>query len=613
MSSKGVVVGIDLGTTNSAVAYLQDGAPRVLPVDAEMLLPSVVGFSPDGDLLVGRAARNQRVLYPERTVRSIKRRMGEEQSVAVGEETLTPVEISSLILRRLKSAAEEALGRPVTGAVITVPAYFSDAQRQATRQAGELAGLKVERIINEPTAASLCYVNPDDAERTLLVYDLGGGTFDVSVVRTRGPVTEVLASHGDNQLGGDDMDALLMAELRERFEAEHDVTLDGAPDLEKKRALARLERASEEAKIALSTEAYVSVREEHLLERDGVALHLDQEISRDDYERLIAPLLERTRDSVQIALGEAKITPAQIDEVILVGGATHTPLVQAMLIEITDKMPHADVDPERAVALGAAVQAGLVTGEETGRVLVDVTPFSFGTSFFGMLRGEMSPHCYKVVVGRNTPLPARRSEIFYTLHDGQEKVAVEVFQGEAKDARDNILIGNFMIEDLDPAAPEGSPVVFEMKLGLDGILEVKVTERRTGNEKRVTIENAFRTFDPEEAAAARRRMAELYGEDEPSRDEEQGGDGERDGGEGSAGMDVPAEPPQDWDEAGRAVWARAAAGLQKAGVLMPSLVDLDREEVAQIAEQVRRTMEAGERDALDEAVDELEDVLFYLE
>jgi len=345
-----VIVGIDLGTTNSEVAALVDGKVQVLAAGGEQIMPSFVGLSPEGTPLVGTPARNQYVIYPERTVKSIKRLMGSGERVTMGEQTYSPPEISAMILRALKARAEAVLGGPVRRAVITVPAYFSDAQRQATRDAGEIAGLEVVRILNEPTAAALAYGSDRVGDRTVLVYDLGGGTFDVSLVQVSGEVTEVLASLGNNRLGGDDFDQLLLDLVLARFVA------TGGPDVRgDRRAMSRLLRAAEEAKKRLSFEPYTRLAEEHLAARDGVSLHLDLEVSREEYERLIRHLVESTLDSVHRALADAGKRPDEVNDILLVGGATRTPLVSELLREKTGLVPRQEVHPDLCVALGAGV------------------------------------------------------------------------------------------------------------------------------------------------------------------------------------------------------------------------------------------------------------------
>ncbi|WP_290652597.1 Hsp70 family protein, partial [Aquisalimonas sp.] len=351
------IIGIDLGTTNSEVAVIQAGQVEVIEIEGSRLLPSVVGLAEDGSLLVGQAARNQAALHPERTVRSIKRRMGEDIRVPLGGTEYSPQEISALILGRLKRAAEDYLHGPVGRAVITVPAYFSDAQRQATRDAGELAGLEVRRIINEPTVAALAYEAEHPQRKHVLVYDLGGGTFDVSVVRVEGDVVEVLASHGNNHLGGDDFDARIIEHLQHRLKEEHAVDAGSDP-----RVMARLARAAEAAKIRLSDAPYARVEEEYLLEHDGSPIHLDVELERHDYEAMIEPYLAETLEAVHTALEGAKLTASEIDEVLLVGGATRTPVIQRRLEEELGLQPRSELDPDLCVATGAALQAAMIAG-----------------------------------------------------------------------------------------------------------------------------------------------------------------------------------------------------------------------------------------------------------
>ncbi|GMV42571.1 MAG: chaperone protein DnaK [Myxococcales bacterium] len=571
------VVGIDLGTTNSLVCIHKDG-PVLVPVDGDTLVPSVVALGLDGEVVVGRAARNLWAAAPERVIRSAKRRMGEDVALPLGERTMSPVEVSALVLRRLKLAAEGALGAPVTRAVITVPAWFTDAQRTATREAGEVAGFTVERILNEPTAASLCYGDETD-DRTWLVYDLGGGTFDVSVVRASRGVTEVLASHGDTKLGGDDFDEALTAHLEKAFTEATGARVEGL------RARTRLLRAAEEAKIRLSTEPFVRVMEEALGDHDGVPRHLDVEVSRHDYERLIQPFLERTRRSVQTALRDAGVLAKDLDDVLLVGGSSRTPRVRQMLHDMLGREPRMDVDPDRAVALGAGLQAARVAGDRSARVLVDVTPYTFGTRVFGVLHGVPGPRVFHPIIRRNSALPARQTDVLYTIHPGQTRVEVDVLQGEDDDADQNLQVGNFRVEGLDPNAPEGSPVLFDFRLDLDGILTVTVTERATGLSKGVTIKDAFRTLTSEEQAAARERVASDL-----------------------AHMEEAAPPMGHWTED---VQPREEApeAVARARQMLPRLSAADRAEVEGLLAEVA----AAEGPMRDAALAALSDVLFYLE
>ena len=484
------ILGIDLGTTNSEVAIIRDGQPRVLMENSDPILPSFVGVSADGKLLVGQSARNQWVLAPERTIKSIKRKMGENVKVKLGEQEYSPQEISAMILRTLKDRAAKELGREVKKAVITVPAFFNDSQRQATREAGEIAGLEVVRILNEPTAASLCY-DPSHTElRRVLVYDLGGGTFDVSIVQSQEGVVEVLASHGDTRLGGDDFDDALMNDLAEEFERQHGIDLRANVV-----SRARLLRAVEAAKRRLSDQPFTRIEEEFIAEKDGASLHLNTELSRTQFEELIRPWLDRTMNCVERALIDAKLTPRQLDKVVLVGGSTRIPLVACLLEQRLGQPAHCEVNPDLVVAMGASVQAALIAGEQLGAVLVDITPHSLGIrcldycnadGHFGM------PFEYKFapIIRRNTSLPASRGEVFATVHDRQPVVEIEVFQGEEPDVRRNHRVGRFRIEGLAPV-PAGNQLVVQLDLNLDGILKVSAREKATGLQKQITIENAL--------------------------------------------------------------------------------------------------------------------------
>ena len=505
MSRGDIIVGIDLGTTNSEIAAYMENRVRVLGAGDSKMLPSCVGLSPEGELLVGGPARNQQLVYPERTVRSIKRKMGSEETVRLGDKEFTPQEISSFILRGLIEQAERELGGKVKKAVITVPAFFSDAQRQATREAGALAGLEVLRILNEPTAASLAYGHGESESRTVLVYDLGGGTFDVSIVHIEGDVTEVLASHGNNHLGGDDFDALLVDLLSGELAAAHGV------DLQKDHRLAysRLWRAVEEARKNLSFEPYVKIREESLIAVNQEPVHLDREIAREDFEQMIRPLVESTLESVSKALTDSGKKAADLDAVLLVGGATRTPFISAVLEERVGLVPRQEVHPDLCVALGAGVLASRLAGKDVERVLVDVSPYSFGPSYLGERGGFPYPHCYRPIIQRNTPLPVTRTESYYTANPYQKAVDVQIYQGDDPDALKNILVGNFTVEKLTPVE-EPNEVLCRMSLDLDGILRVTAVEKRTGKSKQIVITEALRPKSEQEIAKARRRLEALY-------------------------------------------------------------------------------------------------------
>jgi molecular chaperone DnaK len=576
-----IIIGIDLGTTNSEVAVIEQGRPRVIAVDGSKILPSVVGVADDGALLVGQSARNQYVIYPERTIRSIKRRMGEDVRLPMGSQSYTPQEISALILRRLKKAAEDDLGRPVSKAVITVPAYFSDAQRQATRDAGQLAGLEVMRIINEPTAAALAYEADHKTAKSILVYDLGGGTFDVSVVRLNQDVTEVLASHGNNHLGGDDFDAKLVEHLVSHLKETTGVDAEG-----ERTAMARIIRACEAAKIALSDAPYARIEEEYLLERDGTPVHLSLEIDRAEYEAMISPYIDETLEAVHTALKGANLAVNDIDEVLLVGGATRTPMVQSQLEAELGMQPRAEVDPDLCVAAGAAIQAAVIAGADVSGVLVDVTPYTFGTSAWADLNGEPYPYTFVPLIRKNTPIPVTKSDAFETMYDGQPAIDVQVYQGEDPDALNNTEIGSFRIEGLSDV-PAGNIIVTTFSLDVNGILQVSSREKRTGLEKEITIDNATARFEKQELDAARERIAALI-EAEP-------------------------QPGAGGETSERREATQARALVEKAERLLEAANAEDKEDLVDRVESVRDALSEGDQGTLERAVAELSDLIYYLE
>jgi molecular chaperone DnaK len=608
------IIGIDLGTTNSEVAIVRDGQPLVLTENGDPILPSFVGLSDDGKLLVGHAARNQWVLAPERTVKSIKRKMGQNIKVQLGDHEYTPQEISAMILRTLKDRASRELGVEVRKAVITVPAFFNDTQRQATREAGEIAGLEVVRILNEPTAASLCY-DPSHRElRRVLVYDLGGGTFDVSVVQSQEGVVEVLASHGDTALGGDDFDDALLKHVADQFQSEHSIDLRANVV-----SRARLLRAVEAAKRQLSEHPFTRIEEEFIAEKDGLPLHLNVELSREEFEELIKPWMDRTMDCVQRSLDDAKLTARQIDKVVLVGGSTRSPIVSRLLEERLGQPAHCEVNPDLVVAMGAAIQSALIAGTEVGAVLVDITPHSLGIRCLDYRAADGHfgvPFQYKFapIIRRNTPLPASRSEVFSTVYDQQDIVEIEVYQGEANDVRQNHRVGNFKIEGLAPV-PAGNQIVVQLDLNLDGILKVSAREKATGLLKQVTIENALATITDESRTAARQRLDDLMGlpggaedTDDELTDEEfldEAAD------ELTTEHTMPELAPAPREGQRETVQARAL--LEKAQRIREKASPEDQAELDKLMEAVRVNMADRKWDALAQACNELSDVLFYLE
>jgi molecular chaperone DnaK len=601
------IIGIDLGTTNSEVAVIRDGQPHVLVEDGDPILPSFVGLSDDGRLLVGKAARNQWVLAPERTIKSIKRQMGQDVKVRLGEQEYSPQEISAMILKSLRERASRELGQPVTKAVITVPAYFNDAQRQATREAGELAGLEVLRILNEPTAASLTYDPTQRDLRRMLVYDLGGGTFDVSIVQAQEGVVEVLASHGDTQLGGDDFDELLMNQVCTQFMEEHDVDLR-AGLVSKSRVL----RAVEAAKRRLSEQPFTRIEEEFIAEKDGKSLHLSVELSREEFEELIRPLLERTMGCVQRALEDAKLTPGQIDKVVLVGGTTRTPLVSRMLQERLGQPTHQEVNPDLCVALGAAIQAGIIAGADVGAVLVDITPHTLGIKCLGEFRGYDFPYRFAPIVHRNTPLPASRAELFHTVFDEQEEVEIDIYQGENDDVRNNYRVGRFLIQGLAKVSA-GNPIVVQLDLNLDGMLKVSAREKATGLQKQVVIVNALARFERDERALAQKRLDRLWNAEDED-DEEEVIEGEFTSDE-SGDAETPEVVPQlvVAPREGQREAVQARALLEKSERILERASPEDRVEVEKLMIAVRVALADRRWEKLGDACNQLADVLFYLE
>ncbi|NLL52478.1 MAG: molecular chaperone DnaK [Peptococcaceae bacterium] len=469
------IIGIDLGTTNSCVAVLEGGEPVVIPnPEGARVTPSVVGFSKSGEKLVGQVAKRQAVSNPDNTVLSIKRHMGSDYKVNLLGKDYTPQEISAMILQKLKSDAEAYLGTSVKQAVITVPAYFTDAQRQATKDAGTIAGLEVMRIINEPTAAALAYGLEKEQDQTVLVYDLGGGTFDVSILELSQGMVEVKATSGNNSLGGDDFDQRLIDYIVAEFKKSH------AVDLAKDRiALQRLKEAAEKAKIELSGVTQTNINLPFITMSAEGPLHLDMNITRAKFEELISDLVEATMGPTRQAMEDAKLTFNDINQVILVGGSTRVPAVQEAIKRISGKEPHKGVNPDEVVALGAAVQGGVLGGEMKDIVLVDVTPLSLGIETLGGV--------FTRIIDRNTTIPTTKSQVFSTAADNQTSVDVHVLQGEREMATYNKTLGRFQLSGIPPA-PRGVPQI-EVKFDIDvnGIVHVSAKDMATGNEQKVTI------------------------------------------------------------------------------------------------------------------------------
>jgi molecular chaperone DnaK len=579
------IIGIDLGTTNSEVAVVRNGIPEVLGPAEEWIMPSVVGIDREGQLLVGKEARNQWILAPERTIRSIKRKMGEETTVSLGGKEYTPQEISAIILRTLKARAEKALGEPVYKAVITVPAWFNDGQRRATREAGELAGLEVALVLNEPTAAALTYDSQGEQTEHLLVYDLGGGTFDVSVVRAEKGVVEVLASRGDTQLGGDDFDLKLVDWVCEKFQNIHGIDLRDQPATR-----SRVWHAVEEAKKRLSFEPVTRLSEEFIASKKGVPLHLDMEIRRSDYDELIGPLVEKTLTCVNEALADARLDAETIDKVVMVGGMTRTPLIHESLAGRLGRPIHGEVEPDLCVALGASLKAGLMAGLDVGPVLVDITPRTLGISCLG----EHGLFTMSPVITRHTALPAVRTEMYYTCYAGQPVVRIAVHQGEEPRAPDNDFVGEFILDELSPSAIHNE-ILVRFELDQNGILKVSAIERATGRSADVVIDNAMERFRRNSRSEAYQRVTELMAtmEDEDLKNR-----------------------PADWrDEApGLAPVISQSQSLKaKADQTLPGLCKEDQEDLASAVSGVDAAIESRDLEGLKGAIERLENLLFYLQ
>ena len=505
------IVGIDLGTTNSEIAIIENGRPVVIAdKSGSQILPSVVGISPKGELLVGVEARNQYAVSPDRTVRSIKRKMGTNERVNMAGEKYTPQEISAFILKKLKEIAESKLGK-IEKAVITVPAYFSDAQRQATKDAGEIAGLEVVRIINEPTAAALTYGIDKGENQFIMVYDLGGGTFDISIIEMNSGIVEVRASHGNTNLGGDDFDQKIVEYIIDEFKREHDV------DLKKNRqAVARLNRAAEIAKIELSDRPFAKIREEFIATKKDKTLNLDMEISKTQFEAMITPILKSTLDAIDQALKDAKLNMRDVNKVLMVGGSTRIPLVMEMVEDWTGEQPRMEMNPELCVAMGAAVQGGIIAGEDIDTILVDVSPHSLGLAVATIMGGMLIPDRFNTLIRRNTTIPTSKSEVYSTLRDNQEAVEIKVYQGEKPTASDNTLLGEFKLN-VAPA-PAGVPqIVVNFDYDVNGIVHVSAMDRKTGKEKKITVTATADRLTEEEKAEALEKTEEAWSHPERKR------------------------------------------------------------------------------------------------
>jgi molecular chaperone DnaK len=503
----GKIIGIDLGTTNSCVAVMEGGEPVVIPnAEGNRTTPSVVAFTKDGERLVGEVAKRQAVTNPDRTIISIKRHMGKDYKRTIDGKDYTPQEISAMILQKLKADAESYLGETVTDAVITVPAYFTDSQRQATKDAGRIAGLNVKRIINEPTAAALAYgLDKLEGHQKIMVYDLGGGTFDVSILEVGDGVFEVLATRGNNHLGGDDFDQAIIDYVAEEFKKEHGIDLR-----EDKMALQRLKEAAEKAKKELSTTMTTNINLPFITATAAGPVHLNMDLTRAKFNELTEHLVEQTIEPVKLALEDAGLKASDIDKVLLVGGSTRIPAVQEAVKRITGKNPQKDINPDECVAIGAAIQAGVLSGEVRDLLLLDVTPLSLGIETLGGVTTK--------IIERNTTIPTRKSQIFTTAADNQTSVEIHVVQGERQFAKDNTTLGRFILDGIPPA-PRGVPQI-EVTFDIDanGIVNVSAKDLGTGKEQKITITSS--TNLTEEEIQEKIKEAERYAEEDKKRKQE---------------------------------------------------------------------------------------------
>jgi molecular chaperone DnaK len=502
----GKVIGIDLGTTNSCVSVMEAGDPVIIPIaEGNRTTPSIVAFTEDGERLVGETAKRQAITNPGGTISSIKRHMGKDYKAQANDQQLTPEEVSAMILQKLKADAESYLGEDVTEAVITVPAYFKDAQRQATKDAGRIAGLDVKRIINEPTAASLSYgLNKKDVQQKILVFDLGGGTFDVSILEVGDGVFEVLATNGDNDLGGDDFDEILMNHIAEDFKKKNGIDLR-----EDKMALQRLKEASENAKKELSSKQSTNINLPFVTANQSGPLHLNIDINRSTFENMTSGLIDRTMGPTRKALQDADLTASDIDEVILVGGSTRIPAVQEAVKKITGKDAHKGINPDECVAIGAAIQAGVLTGDVNDVLLLDVTPLSLGIETLGGV--------FTKLIDRNTTIPTKKSQIFSTAQDNQSAVDIHVLQGERQMATGNTTLGRFQLDGIPPAKRGIPQIEVAFDIDSNGIVNVHAKDKGTGKEHHITITSSTNLSDEE--IEAKVREAEEHAEEDKKKKE----------------------------------------------------------------------------------------------
>src|SRR4051812_21481603 len=586
------IVGIDLGTTNSLVAHMEGDRPQIIPNRlGKRLTPSVVGLDKSGALHVGETAKNQLVSMPERTVAEVKRLMGTGEKVRLGDRTYAPQEVSALILKSLKEDAERQAGAAVEEAVITVPAYFTDAQRQATKDAGELAGFKVERILNEPTAAALAYgVDHLDREQFVLVYDLGGGTFDVSVLEMFEGVLDVKASAGNNRLGGSDFDAALVAWMAAEIEREHRPNVRGA-----RRAMPRLKAAAEQAKMELSTVNVTQVLLPFLGMRGGDPVSAELELTRLKLEELVGDLIRSTLIPVDRALKDAKLEKKAITEIVLVGGSSRVPLVRRTIEEHFGHAARGGVNPDEAIALGAAVQAGLKSGaikSQNGIMITDVCPFTLGVEVMGRSGGgEKVSGLFSAIIPRNSTVPISRTETYSTTSDGQRQVDVRIYQGEERLVRNNTFLDAYTVEGVPPAPMGSEHVAVTFTYDVNGILNVRTKVVSTGKEAMLTVDKSAQRMSPKERDEARSRLEREWKPSAPA--------------PSPAPAPAPSAPEPELPQAVREL---VAAAQDK----VPALAEKDRARVEDLVSRLKAAARRGEPAEIQRLDGELTEVLFEL-